>query len=72
MSYAIKRMYQDDHAPEIVERGLTLEEAKEWCSDHETSSRTCTSAEGIARTEAKGAWFDGYVDDNDDNDAWSF
>lgn len=47
----------------VIERGLTLEQAQEHCRNPETSSKTCTSSAGKARTRAKGPWFDGY--DND-------
>jgi hypothetical protein len=60
-TYKIVRFYQNSSIPkDIVETGLTLEEAKEHCEDDETSSKTCTSAEGLRRTEEKGAWFDGF------------
>lgn len=43
-----------------IKTGLTLEEAQAHCGDKETSSRTCTSAAGKARTRRNGPWFDGY------------
>ena len=45
---------------EEIQSGLTLEEAQEHCKDPESSSRTCTSEAGVARTEKYGDWFDGY------------
>ena len=64
MSYKIQRFYfKDEHPTETVETGLTLEEAQEHCNDPETSSSTATSAEAVARTEAKGPWFDGYTEE---------
>jgi hypothetical protein len=60
-TYKIVRSYfNQDYDSEVIETGLTLEEAREWCRDPETSSRTCTSEEGCARTEERGPWFDGY------------
>jgi hypothetical protein len=47
---------------ELIKHGLTLEEAQEHCSDPETSSRTCTSEEGVQRTEERGPWFDCYYE----------
>lgn len=58
-TYKITRFYRL-HPSEVVKRGLTLEEAKEWCADPETSSNTCTEEEGLLRTQMKGPWFDGY------------
>ena len=59
--YNIVRFYQDAGIRRrvILER-LTLEEAQAHCSDPETSSSTCTSKTGKARTRRYGAWFDGY------------
>lgn len=63
-TYKIVRHYQDSKIPaETIIRDLTLEEAKEHCKDPETSSKTCTSPEGVARTEQYGPWFDGYTED---------
>lgn len=62
MSYKIFRSYFEDskHPTEVIVEGLTLEEAQAHCGDSETSSKTCTEAEGVARTERCGPWFDGY------------
>ncbi len=61
MSYRIVRFYRDrDHASRIIDRGLTLAEAQKHCQDPETSSSTCTTSAGRARTRRLGAWFDGY------------
>lgn len=60
-TYRIVRFYQDASMPsETIEEGLSLEEVQEHCNDPETSSRTCTNPEGLARTEEFGPWFDGY------------
>lgn len=60
-TYEVVRFYQDlSVANEVIETGLTLEEAKEHCQDPETSSRTCTSEEGRARTSEFGEWFEGF------------
>lgn len=60
-TYSITRMFfRDDVANRTIKTGLTLEEAREHCNDPETSSSTCTSDEGINRTENCGPWFDGY------------
>lgn len=59
MSYKIVRMYFRG-GKRIIARGLTLEEAREWCRDPETSSRTCTKSTNLRRTREKGPWFDGF------------
>lgn len=65
MSYKIVRSFfnDEDYSDEVIETGLTLEEAKEHCSDPETSSRTCTDPELVALTEERGKWFDGYEEE---------
>jgi hypothetical protein len=61
-TYKIMRFYQHrDLRAEVVQTGLTLEQAQEHCSDPETSSSTCTTPAGKARTKACGAWFHGYT-----------
>lgn len=61
-TYKIRRHYQDSSVEtEVIETGLTLEEAREHCNDPETSWRTCTTPEGVARTEQFGPWFDSYT-----------
>lgn len=59
--YNIVRYYQTGGSA-VVRSGLTLEEAQAWCKDPETSSSTCTSEEGKARTRERGPWFDGYTE----------
>ncbi len=44
----------------VIKRNVTLKEAQNHCRDPETSSKTCTSYVGKARTKRLGAWFDGY------------
>ncbi len=43
-----------------IRSGLTLKEAQAHCQDKETSSSTCVSTAGKARTKRMGKWFDGY------------
>lgn len=54
-TYAIWRHYMNS-GKEFVKGGLTLEEAKEHCSDPETSSSTASNVV----LDARGPWFDGY------------
>ena len=58
--YKIVRHYRDNYRTRIIKRRLTLEQAQEHCRDKESSSSTCTSAEGRRRTKRLGPWFDGY------------
>lgn len=62
-TYKIVRGYRDRDERDIVETGLTLEEAKAHCRNPETTSSKCTSPEGIARTEQFGPWFDGFEEE---------
>ena len=57
--YKIIRFYFKGGKRTIATR-LTLEQAQAHCEDPETSSSTCTKAEGKRRTRRMGAWFDGY------------
>lgn len=58
-TYFVTRMFFDGDK-KVIKRGLTLEEVQEHCSDPDTSSKTCTTEEGIQLTAEKGPWFDGY------------
>jgi hypothetical protein len=61
MPYKIIRMYQNhDIRSKTIKTGLTLKEAQKHCQDPETSSRTCTTSAGKARTKRCGPWFEGY------------
>ncbi len=58
--YKIVRNYRDSYKKRTIKTGLTLEQAQAHCSNPETSSSTCTNAEGRRRTARNGPWFDGY------------
>lgn len=58
-SYNIVRFYQRG-GRRVISRRVTLEEAQGHCADPETSSSTCTTSTGKARTRRLGPWFDGY------------
>lgn len=62
-TYKIVRFYAGDRENEVIVRGLTLEQAQAHCQDRQTSSSTCTTAEGLERTELYGPWFDGYTEE---------
>ena len=53
-TYEIVRMYASGKRARVISRGHTLEEAQAWCRLPETSSSTCTSAEGKRRTAQHG------------------
>lgn len=59
--YDVVRFYRDrpGHCRVILRR-VDLATAQAHCGDPETSSSTCTSATGKARTRRMGPWFDGY------------
>jgi len=63
MTYTVKRVYFNPDVPArtIIKR-CTLEEAQRHCQDPETSSSTCTSKTGKARTRRAGPWFDCYTE----------
>jgi hypothetical protein len=61
MTYKIIRFYEDRNTPRrVIKRGLTLEEAKEYCEDSETSSRSARALSALEETMQYGPWFDGY------------
>ena len=66
-TYQIIRFFQEADN-EVIDTGLTLEEAQEHCNDPETSSSTATSDAAEYITETWGAWFDGYTVDDDEED----
>jgi hypothetical protein len=59
----LRTYYRRDLDSEVIEQGLTLEEAQEHCNDPETSSRTATSEEAQERTRTMGPWFDCYMEE---------
>ena len=67
-TYQIIRFFKEE-TNEVIDTGLTLEEAQKHCNDPETSSSTATSDAAEYITKTWGAWFDGYtVDVEDDED----
>lgn len=59
-TYKIKRFYQGGYETEVIETGLSYQDAKDHCDDPETSSKTATNAAGVALTRERGGWFDGF------------
>jgi len=68
MPYTITRWYFNGGPPgsHVQAEGLTLEEARDWCQDTETSSSTATGEEALAHAAKWGPWFDGYREVRDD------
>lgn len=59
--YRVVRLYQRAGIRRrVIINCCTLEEAQYHCSNPETSSSTCTNANGKARTQRLGPWFDAY------------
>ena len=60
----VRHFFHDDVTPNrTIKSGLYLKEAQAHCRDPESSSSTCKSAAGIARTRKYGPWFDGYSEE---------
>lgn len=60
-TYRIVRMFQSGKRRAVRGKsGLTLEQAREYCSDRQTSSSTATTAANRRYTRLHGPWFDGY------------
>jgi hypothetical protein len=58
--YKVVRFFADPNKPSrTVIKRCTEAEATKHCNDPESSSETCTSRAGRARTRKYGAWFDG-------------
>jgi hypothetical protein len=62
-TYRIIRLFREDYPRKRLQGGLTLAEAQAHCTDPETSSSTCTNAEGKRLTEQRGPWFDAYEEE---------
>ena len=64
-TYKIVRKFQRPEVEdELIDTGLTLQEAQRHCNDPETSSRTCKGRAGRALTEKYGDWFDSYYEED--------
>jgi len=61
-TYTVNRLFANGAREELVVN-LTLEEARAFCSDAESSSRTCTLQYLIELTRVKGPWFNGYTEE---------
>lgn len=64
MSYKIVRMYQNyPGKTRTIKRGLSLQEARDYCQNPETSSRTAQLWTGRRVTARMGPWFDDYEEE---------
>lgn len=64
MTYKVIRFYFNNPGyRRTIRTGLTRAEAQAHCSDPDTSSTTCETPVGKARTRRLGPWFDGYEED---------
>ena len=61
-TYKIVRYYTNNNSV-VIKESLTLQEAKDYCKDPETSSATCSDPVNIAITEISGPWFDGFEEE---------
>jgi hypothetical protein len=58
--YQVIRYYKNTYKSRVIISRCTLAEAQLHCSNPNTSSSTCTTSAGKARTRKMGEWFDGY------------
>jgi len=58
-TYKIIRFFKNG-GRRTISRGHTLEEARAWCGNPETSSSTAKGKPAQQLTERRGPWFDGY------------
>lgn len=60
-TYKITRFFKSSKpSAKIIKKGLTIEQAQQWCKDPESSSITCKQILNVVDTEERGNWFDGY------------
>jgi hypothetical protein len=62
-TYKVCRKFRDNDLLDVISSGLSLDEAKEHCTDPETSSFTCTKRELLMMTERLGPWFDYFTEE---------
>jgi hypothetical protein len=66
MLYKVVRKFYNESVSSYTVPGMTglyLSEVQAHCQNPETSSKTCTSKAGRARTAKHGPWFDAYTED---------
>lgn len=65
MRFKIVRMFFEGYPDKVIKRGLTLEEARAWCKNPETSSSTAKSKKAQGIFEKYGEWYDGFAEDSE-------
>ena len=61
MTYRVVRFYAEDDKRDMLEGGLTKEQAASLCDDEDACSTTATSEWKKELTKNHGPWFEGYV-----------
>jgi len=67
MKFKIVRNFYEGYPDKTIKRGLTLEEARAWCKDPETNSRTAKNKEAHKILQKYGEWYDGFAEDKSDD-----
>jgi hypothetical protein len=62
-TYKITRCFFRNDEREVIATGLTLEEAKTYCANPNTSSKTATGSAERALTRERGPWFDTFYNE---------
>jgi len=62
-TYKVQRIYFHGSRKQTLARGLTEEQAQEWCRDPEGSSSTCIKRTNVRRTKRSGPWFECYTEE---------
>lgn len=55
--YTVKRFYSDGRRARVQRRNFTLEQARQWCSHRDSSSRTHPQGRNGVTCD----WFDGFT-----------
>ena len=62
-TYKIVHKFRNGHPDEVIETGLTLEQAKAHCQNENTSSGTAWAESAKAITAKLGPWFDAWYEE---------
>lgn len=64
----VRKFFRDDIPDELIESGLTIDQARSHCSNSESSSTLATTLSARAITRKLGPWFDAYYEDEDEDE----